>query len=189
MNDQLIEIGKRLAEIRQVKGITVESISAQLGISCEEYLSHEEGENDFSFSFLYNVAEILEVDVANIMSGHSPKLSACSIVRSGKGLNIKKEGHYEYKPLAYTFKNKIAVPFLVTVEPEENDNQTPKFHSHDGQEFNYVTSGKMQFFIDDIVYVLNKGDSVYFDASIPHAEKCLGEKPLKFVAVVMNNGK
>ncbi len=186
MHDQLLEIGRRLSEIRLIKGISVEDISAQLGVSTDEYLAYENGDNDFSFSFLYNVAEILEVDVSNIMSGHSPKLSACSIVRSGKGLNIKKENRYEYKPLAYTFKDKFADPFLVTVEP---DNDTPKFHSHDGQEFNYVTSGKMQFFIDDIVYTLNKGDSVYFDASIPHAEKCLGDKPLKFVAVVINNGK
>lgn len=182
MNDQLIEIGKRIAEIRNIKGISVEELASQLKMKVEEYSSYENGENDFSFSFLYNVAEILEVDVSNLMSGHSPKLSSCSIVRSGKGLNIKKENRYEYKPLAYTFKNKSADPFLVTVEP---DLDPPKFHSHEGQELNYVTSGKMQFFIDDMVYTLNKGDSVYFDSSIPHAEKCLGDKPLKFVAVVV----
>lgn len=187
MNDQLIEIGKRLSEIREIKGISVEDISKQLQVSIDEYIAFENGESDFSFSFLYNVAQILEVDVSNIMSGQSPKLSACSIVRSGKGLNIKKEGRYEYKPLAYTFKGKAGDPFLVTVEPD--DVEVPKFHAHDGQEFNYVTSGKMQFFIGDIVYTLSKGDSVYFDASIPHAEKCIGDKPLKFVAVVINNGK
>lgn len=182
MNDQLIEIGSRIAEIRMIKGVSIESICQQLKITKEEYTAYENGESDFSFSFLYNIAEILEVDVSNIMSGHSPKLSYCSLVRRGKGLNIKKDNRYEYKPLAYTFKNKQSDPFLVTVAP---DSEAPKFHSHDGQEFNYVTSGQMQFFIEDIVYVLNEGDSVYFDSSIPHAEKCVGEKPLQFVAVVI----
>ena len=58
-------------------------------------------------------------------------------------------------------------------------------HGHEGQEFNYVISGKMKFFIGDISYELSKGDSVYFDSSIPHAEKSIGDKPAQFIAVVI----
>ena len=53
MHDQLLEIGRRLSEIRLIKGISVEDISAQLGVSTDEYLAYENGDNDFSFSFLY----------------------------------------------------------------------------------------------------------------------------------------
>ena len=62
-------------------------------------------------------------------------------------------------------------------------------HTHDGQEFNYILSGKMKFYIGDDAYELSEGDSVYFDSNIPHAERALDDKPLKFLAVVMKRQK
>ena len=40
-------------------------------------------------------------------------------------------------------------------------------------------------YIGDISYELTEGDSVYFDSSIPHAEKAIGDEPVKFIAVVV----
>ena len=43
----------------------------------------------------------------------------------------------------------------------------------------------MKFFIGDISYELEPGDSVYFDSSVPHAEKAIGNEPASFIAVVI----
>jgi quercetin dioxygenase-like cupin family protein len=43
----------------------------------------------------------------------------------------------------------------------------------------------MTFFIGDIVYELNEGDSVYFNSDLPHAMKATNGKPCKFLAIVM----
>jgi mannose-6-phosphate isomerase-like protein (cupin superfamily) len=182
MTEQLIEMGLRIAALRDICGFTAEDIAKKLDMTVEEYSAYEKGERDFSFSFLYNVASIMEVDVLDIMGGESPKLSGCAIVRKSQGYYVKKQNEYEYKHLAYTFKDKKAEPFLVTVTPKS---MNPTMHSHEGQEFNYVVSGKMKFYIGDVSYELEKGDSVYFDSSIPHAERAMGDKPTKFVAVVI----
>jgi quercetin dioxygenase-like cupin family protein len=58
-------------------------------------------------------------------------------------------------------------------------------HGHEGQEFNYVISGKVTFYIGDISYELEEGDSVYFDSGVPHAEKALDGKSARFLAIVM----
>ena len=58
-------------------------------------------------------------------------------------------------------------------------------HGHEGQEFNYVISGKMKLFIGDISYELEEGDSVYFDSSVPHAVSAMGDDEAQFIAVVM----
>ena len=42
-----------------------------------------------------------------------------------------------------------------------------------------------KFFIGDISYELSKGDSVYFDSGIPHAEVAMGDREAQFIAVVM----
>jgi quercetin dioxygenase-like cupin family protein len=90
---------------------------------------------------------------------------------------------YDYKHLAFTFRNKRAEPFMVTVEPKEGEEVT--LHSHEGQEFNYMVSGSMEFHIDNIVYELGEGDSVYFDSSLPHVMKATGGQPAQFIAVVV----
>jgi quercetin dioxygenase-like cupin family protein len=125
----------------------------------------------------------LGVDIVDIISGETPKLTSCSLVRKGEGFDIMRREAYDYKHLAFTFKNKKAEPFIVTVEP--NTGNEIDLHSHEGQEFNYMISGSMEFHLDDMAYELNEGDSVYFDSSIPHAMKATGKQPAKFIAVVI----
>ena len=183
MVDQIKEIGYRLKELREIKGFSVKEISEKLGIPMEEYLSYENGDKDFSFSIMYRLAEILGVDIVNILSGNSPKLYQCSVVRKGKGMRVKKDDAYDYKHLAYTFANKKAEPFLVTIQPDD----VATMHSHNGQEFNYVLEGTLRFTIGDIDYDLEEGDSVYFDSSVAHMERCADDKPVVFLAVVIKN--
>jgi len=184
MTGQLTEIGGRLAGLREIMNISAEKMAEEMKLSCEEYVAFEQGQRDFSFSFLQNAAAFLGVDVVDIISGESPRLSACSLVKAGEGYDITRRKAYDYKHLAFTFKNKKAEPFLVTVEPKTEGGE-PALHSHGGQEFNYMVSGMMEFFHGNSVYELSEGDSVYFDASLPHAMKALGEVPAKFIAVVM----
>ncbi len=182
MEEQLKEMGLRLAELREIKGFSQQQMADNLNMSLDEYAAYEEGKKDFSFSFMYNVASMFEVDVFNLLSGNSPTLTDCAIVRRGHEFFIKKEGEYDYKHLAYTFKDKKCEPFFVESMAGKEDG---KLHSHMGQEFNFVLSGSMELKIGELSYELHKGDSVYFNANIPHAIKVLGEKPVKFLAVVI----
>ena len=185
MSEQLIEMGLRLTTLREIRGFSSKEVSEKLDIPENEYLSYERGERDFSYSFMSNVASILEVDILSLISGTTPKLSSCAIVKKDQGIYVKKDNAYLYNYLAYTYKDKIGDPVLVEVMPSD----PYRLHTHDGQEFNYILSGKMKFYIGDDAYELSKGDSVYFDSNIPHAERALGDKPLKFLAVVMKRQK
>jgi quercetin dioxygenase-like cupin family protein/DNA-binding XRE family transcriptional regulator len=182
MTDQLMEIGNRIKGLREILDITIEKMAKDLKVSIDEYSGYEDGKKDFSFSFLQNAAKIFGVDVVELISGESPKLSKCALVRKGEGYDINRRKAYDYKHLAFTFAKKKAEPFMVTVEPKENEELTQ--HSHEGQEFDYMVSGKMEFHFENIVYELNEGDSVYFDSSVPHAMKAL-DGTAKFLAVVI----
>ena len=188
MNEQLIDIGRRLSALRLIQGFDAGDFARRMGISGEELAAYEKGESDFSFSFLYNAAGALGVDVMDLMSGDSPRLSACSMVRAGGGYAINRRETYSYKHLAFTFRNKSAEPFMVTVEPKADDTP-PKQHTHDGQELNYMVSGRMRFYLGDVYYDLEPGDSVYFDSGIPHAMSVLDGAPATFLAVVIGNNK
>ena len=73
---------------------------------------------------------------------------------------------------------------MVTAEPKSEE-VTPTLHGHEGQELNYVVSGRMQLYIGEISYILEEGDSAYFDSAVPHAMKALDGKPATFLAVVL----
>ena len=107
MNDQLIEIGARLRALREDCELSAHTMAGKLGVSLEEYEEYERGENDFSFSFLYNAAQVLGVDVLDIMSGDTPKLKTACLVRAGEGYTVNRREAYEYKHLAYTFKDML----------------------------------------------------------------------------------
>jgi len=182
MTEQLLEIGGRLAGLRDIMDIPAESMAQSMGLAMEEYLAYERGQRDFSFSFLSNAAGILGVDVVELISGEAPKLKTCALVRKGGGYDITRRENYDYKHLAFTFRDKKAEPFLVTVEP---GGDPVTLHAHTGQEFNYMVSGRMEFHLDGISYELNEGDSIYFDSGIPHAMKTIGTQPAQFIAVVV----
>ncbi|MCL2485058.1 MAG: XRE family transcriptional regulator [Endomicrobia bacterium] len=182
MNEQLKDIGLRLSGLRNIAEMTPEAFCEKTGITVQDLAAYEKGELDFSFSFLYKAAKILGVDVIDLMSGDSPHLSDWTIVRKGEGYSIDRRAAYKYNHLAFTFRNKKAEPFMVTVEPKE---EKPSLQSHDGQEFNLMISGRMKFYIANSEYVLEPGDSVYFNSSIPHAMQALDNAPVKFLAVVI----
>jgi mannose-6-phosphate isomerase-like protein (cupin superfamily) len=166
--------------------IPAEKMAENMKLDAGEYIAYERGERDFSFSFLQNAAAIFGVDIVDIISGESPKLTKCALVRKGGGYDIVRRKAYDYKHLAFTFSNKKAEPFMVTVEPAQNNGgEKITLHSHEGQEFNFMVSGSMEFYLDNKIYELGEGDSVYFDSSVPHAMKATGNKAAKFIAVVM----
>ena len=57
-------------------------------------------------------------------------------------------------------------------------------NSHPGQEFNYVLKGTLMIVIDGKEFVLNAGDSLYFDASLPHGMKAMESEPAEFLAII-----
>jgi transcriptional regulator with XRE-family HTH domain len=188
MTDQLREIGCRLADLMDIKGVSREGLASKCGVSMEQIEAYEQGESDFSFSFLHNAANVLGVDVVDLISGDSPKLSGCCLTRSGEGYAIERLSAYNYKHLAFTFRKKLAEPFMVTTEPKDDIN-APEPHSHAGQEFNFMLEGRMRAFIDNNFYDLEPGDSVFFDSSQEHAVRALDGKPARFLALVMTGGK
>jgi len=183
MTDQLREIGQRLMALREIMEYSCRDMAEKMAMDELAYRAYENGEVDFSFSFLYNAATILGVDVLDILNGESPKLSTCCLVRAGEGFEIFRRESYDYRHLAFTFRDKKAEPFLVSVAPGKPGE--PVLHAHEGQEFDYMVSGRMNIYLGDIVHELQKGDSIYYNSAVPHAMKTIGDEPAEFIAVVM----
>jgi transcriptional regulator with XRE-family HTH domain len=184
MTDQIQLIASRIKELREISGISLESFARELAIDKELLLSYESGNIDIPVGFLIKISHRFKLELSALLRGDQPKLQIYSVVRKGKGLNVDRRKQYTYENLAYNFMNKKVEPFIVTVLPYQED-RTPEYNSHPGQEFNLVLEGSLMVIVDGHEIVLNQGDSIYFDSSLQHGMKALNDQPSRFLAIII----
>lgn len=184
MNEEIRLIALRISDMREIRGISQEEMARKMGMSREEYISYENGEQDFSFSFLYKASGILGVEMAELLTGDMPKLDFAAVVRAGKGLRYERRKDYEHSHLAFNFKGRKADPFFVTVRSDCKPGQRIP-NSHESQEFMYIVSGTLLFRLGDFTTVLHEGDSVYYDCTRPHDMYAVECDECKFITVII----
>lgn len=184
METSLKQIGERLRGLREVLDIPVEEIADLCGISVEHYLRIEQGEADPSVYRLSRISKRYGIALDVLLFGEEPRMSSYFLTRKDQGLSVERRKEYKYQSLASGFRGRKIEPFMTQVDPlPEGEN----FHknAHDGQEFDYIVSGRMELTIGEKTFILNEGDSMYFDASQPHCMRALDGKPVKFLVVVI----
>lgn len=162
------EVAQRIRALRESVGLTPEEAAAKTDVSTEEYLAYESGSKDFSFTFIYKLANAMGVEITDIMEGESPKIDSYDLIRKGEGLPIARRKGLVYQRLAPNFKNKIGEPFLVTIPYVDESTRKPHPSTHSGQEFDIVIKGTLKVKIGDNEDVLHEGDSIYYDSSEEH---------------------
>jgi mannose-6-phosphate isomerase-like protein (cupin superfamily) len=88
---------------------------------------------------------------------------------------------YRYQAIASSGKSKQMEAFIATF-PSKNI-ETELF-DHEGEEFFYVLEGKIKFFYGDRKIIMNEGDCIYFDSSVPHRGEAAGIKTATALAVM-----
>ncbi|MBR2872205.1 MAG: helix-turn-helix transcriptional regulator, partial [Lentisphaeria bacterium] len=71
MDNELKQMGKRLGELRTIMDVSVAEMARITGTTEAEYIAHEAGEIDSSFTFIYRCAERLGVDMSALVTGES----------------------------------------------------------------------------------------------------------------------
>ncbi|MCL2106983.1 MAG: cupin domain-containing protein [Oscillospiraceae bacterium] len=180
MSNEMQQIARRLQEIREISDFSAAEIAARLKLSEAKYLDYEEKGENIPIGVLFKLSNIYGIDVNELLTGQSPRLDTYCLVRKGQSIGVDRYPGYRYESMAYKFKRRIMEPLMVTVEPDNAD-KAP--NTHTGQEFNYVVEGTVMVILGDEELVLEAGDCVYFDATLPHGQKAVG-KAAKFIAVI-----
>ncbi len=185
-NEKLLEVAVRIREMREICGISAADMALKTEVTLEEYESYEAGKLDFPFSFIHKCALAFEIDITDLLEGHSAHLSSYTITRKGKGQATAKEQGIDIQNLAPKFRQKIAEPYWVKYEYKpELQNKPINLSKHSGQEFDFIISGRLKVQIGDNVEVLGEGDSIYYNSSTPHGMVAVDGEDCLFVAVVL----
>jgi mannose-6-phosphate isomerase-like protein (cupin superfamily) len=180
MDDNLSQIPGRIKELREILEISGMDMAKDIGIPYETYSQYEAGELDIPISVLYKIANRLGTDATVLLTGEAPRMEHASVCRKGKGVQVERFPGYEFSSLAYNFKERTMEPLMVFLDPAKTP-AAPVIHF--GQEFNYVVSGSVKVTVGGREYILEAGDSIYFDAGIPHAQNAVNA-PAQFITII-----
>ncbi len=186
MNIDIKEVSTRLKATREAREFTTAYMAEKTGLTTEQYAEYENGAGEFSLSFLNECAIILGIELVELLTGSEPRLQKYSMVKNNKGLPITRREGFSYQHVAYLFKNKKIEPLIVTAPYSDAEQDKPiRLSCHEGQEMDYIISGKLKITIDSHTEILEPGDSIYYDSKNPHGMIAVGGEECKFLAILI----
>jgi transcriptional regulator with XRE-family HTH domain len=187
MPDTDMTIGSRIKELRIARGMSIEDVSERSRISESTLAGIEDNRISPPLGTIISLAGAFEVSVGEFL-GDSADSPFC-IVRSDDRKTVSRFDSaeipscgYSYQSLGHKKKNRQMEPFLVTLTPAEASLVEP--NEHIGEEIIFVLEGKIKVSLAEHTDILNPGDSIYYDSSLPHLLSCHGDEPATILAVI-----
>ncbi|MBN2483950.1 MAG: cupin domain-containing protein [Candidatus Omnitrophica bacterium] len=166
-------VGKKIKRIREDYGFTLRQLAADMGVSASLLSQIETGKASPSLSTLKGIADCLGVTIARLID-EPQKQKDVFVMKEKQRKSSKKEAEgMTIHMLTSPDINKQMEPLLFKLEKKASSGEKP--YQHFGQEFVLVLKGALELVLDETEYVLRKGDSIYFNSSIPHSFKNLHE--------------
>jgi transcriptional regulator with XRE-family HTH domain len=169
-----------LRAVRRQRGLTLESLAEQTGLT-KSYLSKiERRQSTPSIAVALKVARALDVDVSQLFSDEA----ADEKIAIDRARDRRKVDGERYVALAPCVLGKSMSPFVVRPVGTVVDEPGPV---HAGQEFVFVHAGTVELDYGDQTVRLGPGDSAYFDASVSHNFRSVGTAAAEVVVVADND--
>ena len=174
-----LNLGNKIRSLRKHRAMTLQEVSELTGLSKPLLSQIENNIAAPPIATLIKISTALGVKISHFFRDHE-KADRIVVVKKDERYSVKKLFHhrnesrvgYRWESLAYPMVGKQMEPFLVEIEPREEKDLL--YNDHKGEEFHFVMEGKVEFRTADQIHILEKGDSIYFDSSIPHALRGMG---------------
>ncbi|RCS54894.1 XRE family transcriptional regulator [Bremerella cremea] len=164
----LVELAERIRALRIDQRLTLEEVASRTGLTRSWLSKVENFRVTPSLPALAEIARALGITTSKLVEGLDEK-PALTIVRSHERKVVERDQSPEntsvYQSLAHRRKSRSMDPFLITIPPGIAREESL---AHVGEEFLLVQSGQVDFEYDNDRIELQAGDSLYFDASVPH---------------------
>ena len=175
-------VGVNIKRLREDKDITLRVLAKKLGISASFLSQIETGKASPSLSTLKNIADGLQVTVSSLI-GDEEAVNKNPVVKESQRKYLKNIGKgINMYLLTSPDPNKQMEPLLFKLD--ENADSGDSMYKHFGQEFVLVIKGSLEITLNDTKYILSKGDSIYFNSSIPHFFKNINKGTTEALWVV-----
>jgi transcriptional regulator with XRE-family HTH domain len=163
IESQLDSFGRRLRELRQARGWSLQELADRSTLS-KTFLSRlETGDRQASIAAVLTLARIFGVSLASMFE-HDVALEPCLIVRASELVPTTANG-LTYTPLSNAERFFNLQPLRLVISPRRPGNA---HFQHEGEEWICVLSGRLRLSLAGKVYDLDPGDAAHFDSRLPH---------------------
>jgi transcriptional regulator with XRE-family HTH domain len=185
--DIIVQITTKLKDIRKEKNITLQELAEAAGVTKGMLSQVENNRTIPSLTVFLNIIKSLKIDINDFFQDFNTGQASKVI--------FKKKEHYQpfekentvgfhYHRILSSTVDEYHIDFvLLTLMP----NAQRAFVQTDAFEFKYMLKGKVEYTIGEEVFVMEAGDSIYFDATEPHNPKNVGDGEAQLLVLYIFN--
>lgn len=178
-------IGMKVKKARLREGLKITDVARMSGISQGMISKIENAQVATTLDTLQRLCEAIGLPISKLLNDFDQRDGTAQYTPAGKGIEVVGRGTdkgHTYQLLNYQRgATRSFEPFLVTMD--DLSEVFPTF-SHPGEEFIYLLQGRLEYRHGNHVYNMNPGDSLVFDADVPHGPEQLIEVPIKLLSFI-----
>jgi transcriptional regulator with XRE-family HTH domain len=178
----MIRLGERIRRKREMLNMPLSELSKKVGISISALSQIENAKAFPSVLTLKTIAVSLFTTVGDLI-GENETLTNNPLIKADnvKFVKVNNSGTSQYL-LSHHDNSKQMEPYLMTFI--KNSDSEEIMIEHPGQEFIYILEGKLMMTIGEIKYILEKNDSLYYNSSIAHSIKNIGDGSARIIWII-----
>lgn len=182
-----VNVGDKIRKKREELGLSIQEVADITGFSSAILTQIENRMISPPLGALVEIANAFKLSVSAFLSEEEG--GDFSIVRKNERTIVSrvasKDGaseDYMYETLGSGKKNRNMEPFIVRLKPLEG--KAPRLSFHEGEEFIFVLSGRIEVILHTYKDILEEGDSIYYNSNLPHHVHSAGEGDATILAVI-----
>lgn len=177
-----VNIGERISQIRQSKGISIRELAKQANVTPSLLSQIERGLANPSVNSLKSVATALNTPLFTFFT--SEVIKEDLIVRSQQRKKVILPGseNVEYEVLAPDNSDNLEFA-IMNLLPQSSSCNEHIFHN--GNEIAYILEGEVNLYLDDEKFTLFKGDSVKVPVGVKHRWENTSDELAKVIFAVI----
>jgi transcriptional regulator with XRE-family HTH domain len=180
-------IGERIKRLRLKKSMGLVELGRHTGLSASFLSQLETGRVVPTLRNLARISMVFSKDLSYFFETEPHTLFR--IHKKNERVRLPQTGvddpTYFFESLGYMVPDRQLDPYYAEFVPLKKATVV-RPHVHPGYEFLYMLEGELEIRHADKTNILEQGDSVYFDASTPHAYRCAGKTPALALIVTMH---
>jgi transcriptional regulator with XRE-family HTH domain len=175
--DIILKISYRIKEIRKEKNITIQELANRAGVSKGLISQIENNRTIPSLPVLMNIVHSLSLDLTAFFKDISPSdhREKVFVIRSSEYSPIKKEAAKGFNYQRILTRNVHGGPVDFVLLELKKGARRNKMVVTDAFEYKYLIKGKIEYLIEDRTYILEAGDSIFFNGRLGHNLSNIGD--------------
>lgn len=182
-------VGEKIKSLRETREISVAELAERTGLSVEQIERIENNVDIPSLAPLIKIARALGVRLGTFLDDQDEmgavvcrKQETADATISFSNNAVDARTHMHYHSLSKSKADRHMEPFIIDIEAVGDADY--ELSSHEGEEFVFVMEGAIEVCHGKKKYVIEAGDTIYYDSIVPHHLHGYQGQAAKILAVV-----